>query len=267
MNPVIDTYSRLAAEYDDRRNIDSCWGRVTEYAAGFVELKEPHKVVVDAGCGTGRELARLASANSSGIRFIGVEPAANMRENAESRTSRYPNVEIIDGRFEALPLEAGSVDYLYSLLAFHWTTDMDQSVAEMARVLKPGGELDLAFIGRNNGREFIRQTTPVFFRYLTPKVVLEAASRRKQLTVEQARVLFEKGFGRKSLSITESYHIYYDTLEGHWGWWVRIEGQFVDMPKDVRAECDKAVKNALAELETQEGIPYTVHLLHVSLRE
>ena len=267
MNPVIDSYSRLASEYDDPRNIESCWGRVTEYAAGFVELKEWQRVVVDAGCGTGRELARAASIASAGVRLIGVEPAANMRALAASRTSRYPNVEILDGSFEALPLETGSVDYLYSLLAFHWTTNLDKSISEMARALKRGGEMDLAFIGRNNGREFIRQTTPVFFKYLTPRLVLEAASRRKQLTVEQARALFEKVFDARCLRVTESYHTYHDTLEGHWGWWVRIEGQFVDMPRDVRAHCDKAVKEALAELETDEGIPYTVHLLHVSLRK
>ena len=266
MNPVVETYSRLAREYDDPRNIESCWGRVTEYAAGFVTPREGREVVVDVGCGTGRELDRLASISPPGARLIGVEPAANMREIAASRTSRRPNVQILDGSFEALPLEAGSVDYLYSILAFHWTTDPEKSIAELARVLKPTCEMDLVFIGRNNGREFIRRTTPVFFDYLTPKLVLDAASRRKQLTVEQARALFERSFNAADLDVTESYHTYHDTLEGHWGWWVRIEGQFVDMPKDVRTECDKAVKAALSELATEQGIPYTVHLLHVRFK-
>src|SRR5262245_42279708 len=179
MNPVVDAYSRLARVYDDRRNIESCWGRVTAHATQFVELKASHQVVVDVGCGTGRELARLA-ASVPGISFVGVEPAAAMREIAVDRNVGHPNVRILDGAFETLPLETDAVDYIYSNLAFHWTTNPRQSVVEMARVLRTGGDVDLMFVGRHNGREFIRQTTPVFFKYLTPKQMLEAASRRQQ---------------------------------------------------------------------------------------
>jgi ubiquinone/menaquinone biosynthesis C-methylase UbiE len=264
-NPVVDAYSRLATAYDDPRNIESCWGRVTAHAATFVELQSRHRVVVDVGCGTGRTLERLASGNAA-VRFLGVEPAATMRAIAESRTSPYSNVQILDGTFEALPLETSSVDYLFSNLAFHWTTDLHKSVAELARVLKPSGDMDLAFIGRENGREFIRQTSPIFFRYLTPKQMMAAVSRRKQLTLDQALGLFAEAFDRARLTVTESYHTYYDTLDGHFGWWVRIEGQLVDMPPAVRQECDASVKAALKQLETPDGIPYTVHLLHVALR-
>jgi len=66
--------------------------------------------------------------------------------------------------------------------------------------------------------------------------------------------------------VAESYHTYHDTLDGHWGWWVRIEGQFVDIPPGRQAECDRAVRDALASLATDAHIPYTVHLLHVRLR-
>jgi hypothetical protein len=47
---------------------------------------------------------------------------------------------------------------------------------------------------------------------------------------------------------------------------VRIEGQTLVVPKEKKDECDAAVRAALAGLETVEGIPYTVHLMHVSLR-
>ena len=135
--------------YDDDSNIGSCWGRVTRHALGLVRLRDTHKTVVDVGCGTGRELSQLASDHPRHVRFIGVEPAANMRRIAAARTARCPNVRIVDGRFERLPLETQSVDYLYSVLAFHWTTDLRKSVSELARVLRPTGEMDLTFIGRN----------------------------------------------------------------------------------------------------------------------
>jgi len=265
-NPVVETYSRLANEYDDPKNLTSCWGRITNHSLSLLTLKPEHKVVGDIGCGTGRELAHLASLNPPAVHFIGVDPAANIREIAIARTAPYSNVRILDGRFEDLPLASQSIDYLYSILAFHWTTDLHTSVAELARVLKSTSEMDLTFIGRNNGRDFIRKTTPVFFKYMKPSAMLEAASLRKQMTIEEATALFRTAFSSPRLSVAESYHTYYDTLDGHWGWWVRIEGQFLKIPPTKKADCDQEVRAAISTLATDKGIPYTVHLLHVRLR-
>ena len=264
-DPVVETYSNLADVYDDPANLDSCWGRVAEHSLGLISIRDPHRTVVDVGCGTGRELMKLVSRHPD-VQFVGVEPAANMRKLAASRAAGYPNARILDGRFESLPLETHSVDYLYSILAFHWTSDLATSVAELARVLRPAGEMDLTFIGRHNGREFIQKTTPVFFKHMTPAMMVEAVSLRKQLPLDKATALFKSAFDSPDLTVSESYHTYHDTLEGHWAWWVRIEGQFVNMPPDTRAECDREVRAALATLETPAGIPYTVHLLHVRLR-
>jgi ubiquinone/menaquinone biosynthesis C-methylase UbiE len=266
-NPIIETYSRLAGEYDDPENLNSCWGLATRHSLDFVSIEDKHKVVADIGCGVGKELAYLASRCSPEVRFTGIEPAADMREIAIRRTANYPNVQVLDGSFEHLPLENGSIDYLYSILAFHWTTDPGKSVTELARVLKPNSEMDLTFIGRHNGREFIQQTTPIFFKYMTLEMMVEAASLRKQLTIAQADALFRKEFGSRNLTVTESYQTYYDTLDGHWSWWVRIEGQLVNIPESVRDKCDHEVKAAIAGLATEKGIPYTVHLLHVKLRD
>jgi hypothetical protein len=200
----------------------------------------------------------LASHYSSSIQFIGVEPAENLRKLAIARTEHRDNVRVLDGRFESLPLDSD--------LAFHWTTDVSRSVAELVRVLRPTGEMDLTFIGRNNGREFIQKTTPVFFKYLTPAMIVETVSLRKQLTLEAAAGLFRDAFGSEAVAVNESYRTYYDTLDGHWAWWLRIEGQFINMPQEKKAECDQAVRAAISDLQTPRGIPYTVHLLHVSLR-
>ena len=264
---VVETYSQLASVYDDPSNVASCWGRVTRHSLGLVRLRATHETVVDVGCGTGRELIQLASSHPPHVNFIGVEPAVNMRKIAAARTARWPNVRIVDGRFERLPLETQSVDYLYSVLAFHWTTDLRKSVSELARVLRPTGEMDLTFIGRNNGREFIMKTTPVFFKYMTLATMVEAVSLRKQLRLEEATALFREAFDSPGLTVTESYHTYYDTLDGHWGWWMRIEGQLVNVPSDQKTECNQAVRAAISTLETASGIPYTVHLLHVRLRQ
>jgi ubiquinone/menaquinone biosynthesis C-methylase UbiE len=265
-NPIVETYSQLADQYDDELNVQSCWGRAAEKALSSILLQDSYQVVVDVGCGTAQALAHLASKGRPGVRFIGLEPAENMRKRAILRTKQHPNVEIRDGSFEAMPLEAHLVDYLFSIFAFHWTTDLDASVGEIARVLNPAGAMDLFFIGRNNGREFIRTSTPIFLKYMGPARLLNSARMRKQLTRDAAFHLFAKLFDPSRLSVEESYHTYYDTLEGHWGWWVRIEGQFVEIPRGKKQQCDCEVSAALSSLAGEKGIPYTIHQLHVKVR-
>ncbi len=265
-NPIVETYSRLAEHYDDDPNLHSCWGQAADKALGSIQLKDDYRLILDVGCGTGRALTWLASRARSRVQFVGIDPAESMRNLALRRVQPFRNVQIWDGSFEHIPLETGSVDYLFSIFAFHWTTDPDAAVREVRRVLKPGAEIDLFFIGRDNGREFIQKTTPIFLKYMGPALLLESARMRKQLTKEAAHQLFAKAFSAPELSIDESYQTYYDTLEGHWGWWVRIEGHFMQIPAARKKECDREVKNALQDLVERQGIPYTIHQLHVRLR-
>ena len=57
---------------------------------------------------------------------------------------------------------------------------------------------------------------------------------RKQLKKEEAFQLSAATLPQERLSTEESYETYYDSLEGHWGWWVRIEEQLVRIPGDKR---------------------------------
>ncbi|TLY16731.1 MAG: methyltransferase domain-containing protein, partial [Nitrospirae bacterium] len=173
-NPIVETYSKLADQYDEDKNNRSCWGISAEKALASIRPKEHCEVVVDVGCGTGRALVHLAGQSRPHVLLIGIEPALNMRNRAIELTERYPNIRIVDGSFENLPLETASVDHLYSIHAFHWTTDLIKSVKELSRVIKPTGEMDLFFIGRNNGHEFIRKTTPIFLKYMGPTLLLES---------------------------------------------------------------------------------------------
>jgi ubiquinone/menaquinone biosynthesis C-methylase UbiE len=266
INPIVETYSRLADTYDDESNQQSCWGLAAERALASVVIKDDYQVVVDVGCGTGRALSRLAGESRPGVEFVGIEPAKNMRERAIERTQGIGDVRILDGRFEGIPLESQSVDYMYSIFAFHWTTDPEKSAQEISRVLKPTAEMDLVFIGRNNGRELIQRTSPIFLKYMGPALLLDSARLRKQLKKEEAFQLFAGTLAPERLSVEESYETYYDSLEGHWGWWVRIEGQFIGIPAGKREECNREIRQAMLSMAGEKGIPYTIHKLHVKLR-
>lgn len=266
MAQIIETYSKLAATYESEENLRSCWGKSAEHAMGLLAIKESSELVVEVGCGPGIHLESLIESGSDKTQFVGVEPAEKLRLNAAERMKKYANAKLLDGRFEELPLESNSVDYLFSINAFHWVTDVEKSVHELARVLKENGELDIIFSGRHTGKEFISKTTPVYFKHLSPRQIMDAALSRQRLTVETVDDAFRPVFGSRELSVSDSYHTYYDTLEGHWSWWVRIEGQFSGVDKETKAECDRAIKEAIATLETEAGIPYTIHLVHVKIR-
>jgi ubiquinone/menaquinone biosynthesis C-methylase UbiE len=265
-NLVVETYSRLADKYDDEMNLQSCWGRAADRIQSSLVVEDTDQVVVDVGCGTGRGLLQLAGRTRPNIQFIGIEPAENMRRCAQRRIENRTNISILKGCFEEIPLESQSVDYLFSIFAFHWVTDLRASAQEIRRVLKPNGHMDLFFIGRNNGHEFIRKTSPIFLKYMGLGRFLESARMRTQLTRAESLRLFSKTFDPRQVDADESCETYYDSLEGHWGWWVRIEGQFVSMPPEARKACDQEVRRALSDLSTEKGIPYSIHCLHLMLR-
>ncbi|UCG88542.1 MAG: methyltransferase domain-containing protein [Gemmatimonadota bacterium] len=266
-NLIIHTYSEHADDYDERRNLDSCWGRIAQRIVQLISIKARYKVVVDVGCGAGQALRELASRGGSSAQFIGLEPAKKMREHAVQNLAGLTNVSVSDGRFESLPLETSSVDYLFSILAFHWVTDVERAVGELARVLKPDGELDIYFVGRDTGHEFVTKTTPIFIRHLGLGWIVESAKMRKHLTRDGTERLFSGPFPSQRLLVDELRETHYDDLEGHWSWWVsRLSGHFAKMPFEKRAQCDREVRDAIASLATADGIPFEVHLLHVRLR-
>ncbi len=88
---------------------------------------------LDAGCGTGRHAGFLAA---EGFDVIGVDATEAMLEVARDN---HPEVEFRQGRFEALPIDDGSVDLVTSALAVCHAPDLGAVFDEFARVLRPGG--------------------------------------------------------------------------------------------------------------------------------
>lgn len=110
----------------------------------------PTTRVVDLAAGTGRLSRQLRRVSPC---CIAVEPSATMR--AVLRV-RVPGVPVVAGAAESLPLASGSADLVTVGDAFHWF-DARRSLAEIARVLRPGGWLALIWNERDESEPWVAE--------------------------------------------------------------------------------------------------------------
>ena len=101
-------------------------------------LFEPGKIALDAGCGTGRHAASMATI---GYEVIGTDLTPAMLDIARTKA---PTVDFRQGVFEDLPVETDSVDVIVTALAVCHATELTTVFSEFARVLKAGGKLLLS---------------------------------------------------------------------------------------------------------------------------
>jgi SAM-dependent methyltransferase len=125
------------------------------YPAAAVEWaleRAPGRRVVDLAAGTGKLTAVIVA---TGAEVTAVEPLANMRAAlAES----LPDVPAVDGTAEAIPLADASADAVLVGQAFHWF-DAPRALAEIARVLVPGGVLGLVWNARDDSVAWVAELT------------------------------------------------------------------------------------------------------------
>jgi ubiquinone/menaquinone biosynthesis C-methylase UbiE len=109
---------------------------------------EPGERVVDVGSGGGIDSLIAAKMVGPSGRVIGVDmtPAMLDKARTSAATAGLKNVEFREGFGEALPVEDGWADVLISNGVLNLMPDKDAALREMARVLKPGGRLQIGDI-------------------------------------------------------------------------------------------------------------------------
>ncbi len=98
---------------------------------------EAGETVLDLGTGSGYAARALRAAKDAG-RAYGLDGSTTMAHNARSYTDDA-DVAFLVGDFEHLPLSADSVDHAFSMEAFYYARDPHDALAEIRRVIRPGG--------------------------------------------------------------------------------------------------------------------------------
>jgi len=124
-------------------------------AAALAALVPADWVVADLGCGTGPICARLSPQVR---RVIGVDQSSAMLKAARRRLEGLANVELRQGDLEALPIADGECDAAVLLLVLGYVPDPRPVIAEMVRILKPGGAAVVVDVTRHDDEEFRRRT-------------------------------------------------------------------------------------------------------------
>jgi ubiquinone/menaquinone biosynthesis C-methylase UbiE len=139
----VERFNRWAGDYDrhwmQRIIFEPVQRTVLKLAAE--EVPDP-AAILDVGCGTGRLLG-LAQGKFPRAKLTGVDAAIEMVRQAQAS---HPGgaIEFQQAMAEELPFANASFDLVFSTMTFHHWSDQGRGIAEIARVLTPGGRWLLA---------------------------------------------------------------------------------------------------------------------------
>jgi len=108
------------------------------------------EVAVDLAAGTGLFTRALLG---RAARVVAVEPDPRMRAVLSQQS---PQVRVLEGWGEAMPLPDGCADAVFVSTAWHWL-DPERAVPEIARVLRSGGRLGVIWTSRDRQQDWVAE--------------------------------------------------------------------------------------------------------------
>ncbi|MCV4235660.1 class I SAM-dependent methyltransferase [Virgibacillus sp. LDC1] len=95
--------------------------------------------VLDIGAGTGYFSIPAASLTTGTVYALDTEPAMLEMMRGRAQEQGLTNMKVMEGMVEKLPFQHEAVDRVIASLILHITDQLEESIRQMARVLRPGG--------------------------------------------------------------------------------------------------------------------------------
>lgn len=134
-----------------RGQLRALWRRTIELAR-----LQPGEQALDVGCGTGTLVLAVARRIGTSGRVVGIDPSAQQIARARAKAARVDApIAFQIAVIEQLPFPDQTFDAVFSTLMMHHLPAplKQQGLAEIARVLKPGGRLVIADFKRKQERQ------------------------------------------------------------------------------------------------------------------
>ena len=157
-------FASAAGQWDTLR--ETLFGD-TFYLWAVLGLIDPTLVVGDLGCGTGQLSQTIAPYVH---RVIAVDASRDMLDAARQRLADMTNVDIRRGDLESLPLENGELHAAMLSLVLHYSPDPARALAEVARVLRPGGRVLVVDMLPHDREEYQQQMGHVWLGFSEKQV-------------------------------------------------------------------------------------------------
>lgn len=178
----------------------------------------PRSVIADIGSGTGM-LAEVFLENGNEV--FAIEPNSAMRSACKELEASHSSLCCIEGTAEATTLPARSVDFVTAGRAFHWFKHEDCR-SEFMRILRPGGWVMFASLGRQKGTEpLLQDFENLLMRYP------DYASIRAQFDMEEACRKFFVNCEIHRAEFPAVQNLSYEELEGQ-----TLSFSMIPLPED-----------------------------------
>jgi demethylmenaquinone methyltransferase / 2-methoxy-6-polyprenyl-1,4-benzoquinol methylase len=144
LGPTYDRYAFLLSFGQDAR-----WRR---FLVSRVEAR-PNGRVLDVATGTAAVAIELVRRYRCSV--VGLDQSTEMLAEGEARVERAglaDRIELVEGRAEELPFEDGSFEALTFTYLLRYVDDLGATLAELARVVRPGGTMASLEFGVPPGR-------------------------------------------------------------------------------------------------------------------
>jgi len=168
---VRDMFTSIAPRYDLLNhvlsmNVDRLWWNRT--ARLFrATLQRPNARVLDLCCGTGDMAFALYRRMSSEGRLFGADFSHAMLVRSEQKSAGR-KIRWIEADALNLPFEAAQFDLVTTAFGFRNLANYDRGLAEIYRVLGPGGEIGILDFGEPKG--LIGKIYRVYFKQVLPRI-------------------------------------------------------------------------------------------------